>query len=42
MEKDQSIEELILAELKLVKKHEANIIARIEAAAQKRDQDKSE
>jgi hypothetical protein len=41
MEKDQSIEELI-AELKLVKIHEANIIARIEAAAQKRDQDKSE
>lgn len=40
MEKDQSIEELI-AELKLVKIHEANIIARIEAAAHKRDQDKN-
>lgn len=41
MEKDQSIEELI-AEHKLVEIHEANIIVRIEAAAHKSDQDKSE
>lgn len=37
----ESIEELI-AQLKLIKIQEANIIARIEAAAHKKDEDKSE